>query len=336
MTRPVTRRGLAVMAAALLAPLPAAAQAAGATFTVRMAALADEKAVHATVESEDVVPARARIGGTVGRLAVKAGDRVEPGQVIAVVADDKLLLQLASVDAQIAGLQSQLQQAQSDLARAETLFRQGTGARVTMDQARTAMEFATAQLKARAAERAVVEQQMAEGQVLAPVGGRVLSVPVTNGSVALPGDVMASIAGQSYVLRLRVPERHAAFVKLGDRIRLDTGARGQGAVAFGTITRVYPRIEDGRVVADATIPALDKFFVGERVTVWIGAGARPGIVVPAGFLRTRFGLDYALVRRGEKVVETPVQRGRPAPTPELPDGIEILSGLAAADVLVRP
>jgi len=38
------------------------------------------------------------------------GDVVKPGQVIAVVGDDKLLLQIRSLDAQIAGLQSQVTQ----------------------------------------------------------------------------------------------------------------------------------------------------------------------------------------------------------------------------------
>ena len=37
------------------------------TFTVALRPLADEKAVFATVESRNVVPARARIGGTVAR-----------------------------------------------------------------------------------------------------------------------------------------------------------------------------------------------------------------------------------------------------------------------------
>ena len=37
------------------------------TFTVAPKAVADEKAVFATVESANVVPARARIGGTVCR-----------------------------------------------------------------------------------------------------------------------------------------------------------------------------------------------------------------------------------------------------------------------------
>ncbi len=321
----------AVLAFALWLP-PAAAQEG---FTVRVAPLADQKAVFATVESLDVVPARARIGGTVGRLAVRAGDRVEAGQVLAVVADQKPLLQLGALDAQLAGLRSALEQARADQARAETLFRQGSGPRVTMDQARTAVEVAVATIQARLAERGVVDQQIAEGAVLAPVQGRVLAVPLTDGSVVLPGDVLAQIAGQEAVLRLRVPERHAAFLRVGDRVRLDTEGRVAGP-GFGTVTRVYPRIEDGRVVADATMAGLDAFFVGERVTVWIGTGARPGMVVPAGLLRTRFGLDYALVRRNGRPVETPVQRGRPTPSPEMPDGVEILSGLVAGDVLAAP
>ena len=34
--------------------------------------------------------------------------------------------------------------------------------------------------------------------------------------------------------------------------------------------------------------------------------------------------------------DVPVQRGRPAPIQEMPDGVEILSGLRASDRLVRP
>jgi RND family efflux transporter MFP subunit len=324
-----------LLGAALACAVCVAGAGAQEGFAVRVAPLADQKAVFATVESLDVVPARARIGGTAGRLAVKAGDRVEAGQVLAVVADQKLLLQLGALDAQLAGLRSSLEQARADLTRAETLFRQGSGPRVTMDQARTALEVATATIQARLAERGVIDQQIAEGAVLAPVAGRVLAVPLTDGSVVMPGDVLAQIAGQEAVLRLRVPERHAAFLHVGDRVRLETAGRVPGD-GFGTVSRVYPRIEDGRVVADAAMAGLDAFFVGERVTVWIGTGARPGIVVPAGLIRTRFGLDYALVRRGGQAVETPVQRGRPTPSPEMPDGVEILSGLAAGDVLVTP
>jgi len=324
----------------LFLPLLLAAHAvahAQASFTVAIGDLADEKAVFATVESPNVVPARSRIGGTVASLSVRQGDAVAQGQVIAVIGDDKLLLQINSLDAQIAGLRSQLAQAQSDLARAETLFRQGVGPRTTMDQARTATEVASSALRARTAERAVAQQNLEEGQVLAPVAGRVLTVPLTSGSVVLNGDTIATVGEQPFLLRLRIPERHALFLKPGDPIRLAAQQLGAEHGAAGTITLVYPQIEEGRVVADARVAELGNYFAGERVLVWISAGTRRGYVAPNGFVETRFGLDYVRLREPDgSVIETPVQRGDRRPTPELPDGLEILSGVRSGDVLVHP
>ncbi len=307
------------------------------TFTVHVAAIADQKAVFATVESPNVVPARARIGGTVASLSVRHGDAVTQGQIIAVVGDDKLLLQINSLDAQIAGLQSQFAQAQTDLTRAETLFRQGVGPRTTMDQARTAVEVASSVLRARTAERAVALQNLQEGQVLAPVAGRVLTVPLTMGTVVMNDDTIATIGEQPFMLRLRVPERHAVSLKVGDPIRLDPEQLGAEQGATGSITLIYPRIEEGRVVADAHVADLGGYFVGDRVRVWINAGTRPGYVVPAGFVETRFGLDYVRLRQpGGGAVETPVQRGQQHPTAAMADGLEILSGVTSGDVLVQP
>jgi len=315
----------------------AAAVHAQPTFTVQAAPIADQKAVFATVESPNVVPARARIGGTVASLAVRQGDTVTQGQVIAVVVDEKLLLQIRSLDAQITGLQSQLAQAQTDLTRAETLFRQGAGPRTTLDQARTGVEVATSALRARTAERAVTQQNLQEGQVLAPVAGRVLTVPLTKGTVVLNGDTIATVGEQPFLLRLRVPERHAVSLQVGDPIRLDAAQLGIEHGATGKITLVYPQIEEGRVVADATVSDLGTYFVGDRVRAWINAGTREGYVVPQDFVATQFGLDYVRLRQPDgSTVQTPVQRGDPRPSAALPTGLEILSGVHSGDVLVRP
>ena len=322
-------RHLAVIGMAIAVSFAATARA-ETTFTVNLGEMTDQKAVFATVESPNVVAARARIGGTVASLSVHHGDVVTPGQVIAVVGDDKLALQISSLDAQIVGLQSQLAQAQTDLTRAETLFRQGVGPKTTMDQARTAVEVATSVIRARTAERAVALQNLQEGQVLAPVAGRVLTVPLTKGSVVLNGDTIATIGEQPFMLRLRVS------LKVGDPIRLDPEQLGAEHGAAGGIMLIYPRIEEGRVVADAQVNDLGNYFVGDRVRVWINAGTRPGYVIPSGFVETRFGLDYVRIRQaGGGVVETPVQRGQEHPTDRMADGLEILSGVASGDVLVR-
>jgi len=332
------RAGILVAAALMLVAPATLAQRASAqdTFVVAPKTLGDEKAVFATVESANVVPARARIGGTVAALAVKEGDAVTGGQIIATVGDEKLALQMKSLDAQISALEAQFAQAQTDLTRAEDLFSRGTIPKTTLDQARTAFNVASNTLKSRTAERSVIQQQVTEGNVLAPTSGRVLKVPVTVGTVIMPGETVANVAEQNFILRLRVPERHARFLKVGDPVRIDGEELGKSGAQFGTIKLVYPQIEDGRVVADAAVAGLGDYFVGERIRVWVSAGERESIIVPAAFIITRFGIDYARVRKGNEVIDVPVQRGRELPRPDMPNALEILSGLNNGDVLVRP
>jgi len=328
--RPLLR--LAGMLAMLA--VPAHAQT---TFTVALRPLADAKAVFATVESQNVVPARARIGGTIVDLSVRDGDEVTQGQTIALVGDEKLQLQLHSLDAQIVGLRAQLAQAQADFTRADALARTGAVSRQQLDQARTAVDVANSTLAARIAERGVVAQQVTEGAVLAPTTGRVLQVPFTKGTVVLPGDTVAQVAEGNFVLRLSLPEEHARYLHKGDKVRLDGADLGKSGPVFGTIVLLYPQVLDGRVLADAAVPGLGGYFVGLRIRVWISAGERMSYVVPRHFVLNRFGLSY--VRRREPngmTIDIPVQLGRDTPEPDMPDGVEVLSGLRAGDVLVAP
>ena len=130
-------------------------------------------------------------------------------------------------------LQAQSNQAQIDFTRTEGLVERGTLPRVKLDEARTALNVAENGLRARTAERAVVQQQLNEGQVLAPADGRVLKKLVAVGSVVLPGDAVAMIAQQNFKLRLRVPERHARFLKAGDKIRVDGAEFGDQSLQIG-------------------------------------------------------------------------------------------------------
>ena len=321
---------LAAMAA--LGAVPADAE----IFAVASRSVTDEKAVFATVESISVVPARSRIGGTVVQLHVREGDAVTHGQAIAVVGDEKLVLQMKSLDAQIEALQAQADQTQIDFDRTEGLVERGTLPRTRLDETRTALNVAQNNLRAKTAERGVVQQQQTEGQVLAPQDGRVVKRLVTVGSVVLPGDPLVTVAQQDFKLRLRIPEEHARFLKAGDRIRVDGTEFGDRAPKSGVIDLVYPQIEDGRVIADATVEGLGEYFVGNRLRVWISGGSRTAFVIPSRYVMTRYGIDYVHVRRGDQTIDAPVQRGRDLPSSELPDGLEILSGIRAGDQLVQP
>lgn len=329
-------RYLGLLAAFAAIGLPGASATAAEALVVARQSVADQKAVFATVESTSVVPARGRIGGTVAQLKVREGDRVAAGQAIATIGDEKLVLQMKSLDAQIEALQAQANQAQLDFTRTEGLVERGILPRIKLDEQRTALNVAENGLRAKTAERAVINEQLNQGQVLAPADGRVLKRLITVGSVVLAGDPIVTVAQQNFKLRLRVPERHARFLKAGDRIRVDGAEFAGEAAKFGVIDLVYPQIEEGRVIADATVEGLGEYFVGDRLRVWVSGGTRTAFVIPSSYVTTRFGIDYVQLQKNNGTIDVPVQRGRELPTPALPDGLEILSGISAGDQLVRP
>ncbi|MDH3597024.1 MAG: efflux RND transporter periplasmic adaptor subunit [Rhodospirillales bacterium] len=299
-------------------------------FTVEVRPVDDLKAVFAAVASLDTTPARTRIGGTISGLAVDEGSPVEEGELLARVEDPKLALEVAALDARIESAKAEVKLAGIERDRFKTLRGRGTVSQAALDSAETASSVATGTLAALRVERALVVERQAEGDVLAPKPGRVLEVPVTDGQVVLPGETVAVIAAQAYVLRLHLPERHARFLKEGDPVLV--GARGLAVddkgMREGRVRQVYPELDRGRVVADVTVEGLGDYFVGERTRVYVATGKRPAIVVPADYLFTRSGVTYA---RLADVGDTVVQPGLPAP-----GGIEILSGLRPGDVLVKP
>lgn len=307
-------------------------------FDVTVQSVDDLKSVYATVHSKDLIAARVRTPGTVAALKIDEGVAVKPGQLIALVTDPKIALKIKALDAQIVATKSRIETTKTELDRAQTLRAKGIAPQSRVDQAQTAFDIATNDLKAAEAERGVVETQVDEGKVLAPAEGRVLRVPVTEGSVVMAGESIATIAANDYILRLEIPERHARSIKVGDTVRL--GERGlsnaEAPLVQGKVTQVYPELSNGRVVADAEVAGLGSYYIGERVLVWISAGTRPAIVVPKRFVQKRYSLDYVRVAGksdgaiNDVIVQTGAEHGG------VEAAIEILSGLTAGDQLVQP
>lgn len=311
----------------LTAMLIAAGPVAAGTLTLVPEAMTEWKPIYGTVEPRNDVPARARIGGVIQELLVTEGDSVTAGQRIATIHDEKLVFQVAAYDAQIDALNAQLTTAQTELDRGETLVQRGIATRQQVDQLKTTVDVTRSQLAAAQASRAMVVQQTAEGDVLAPEDGRVLTVPVTRGAVILAGEPVATIGSGGLFLRLAVPERHAAVLQEGDSIRIGTG----GGATEGRLAKVYPQIEDGRVTADVEVADLPGAFINARVLVELPVGERQALLVPTAVVATRFGLDFVNVLEGGVEVSRSVVLGEP-----VGDKVEVLTGLRAGDEVVVP
>ncbi|QLF68712.1 efflux RND transporter periplasmic adaptor subunit [Peteryoungia desertarenae] len=302
------------------------------SLSLQMTTLPEWKAVYGRVETRDSVPARARIGGTLIELNVAEGDTVAAGDVVATVKDDKIDFQVAALDAQLKGLQASLENAQSELARGEELIKRGVTTAQRLDALRTQVDVLNNQIAATEAQRLVVVQQSREGEILAPAAGKVLSVPVTRDAVIMPGEAVATIGGGGFFLRLAIPERHADLLAEGASIEIEdvTGNPGKGR-----LVKLYPEIDNGRVIADVEVNDLPTSYVGKRLLVRVPVGERNALLVPQEAVSNRHGLDFVAIRNGEDTFEKAVVTAAPL-TVNGQVMVEILTGLEIADEVVLP
>jgi RND family efflux transporter MFP subunit len=226
--------------------------------------------------------------------------------------------------------------AATELARAEKLLSTGVVAKTRVDAAQTQFDVLSNQFSAAQSDRAVIVQQATEGRVLAPAAGRVLAVPVTQGSVVLPGEPIARIASNGYFIRLSLPERHAAHLTEGDDVQvgergLDPASAGKILVS-GKLVKVYPEIDNGRVLADVEVRNLGDFFVGERTLVWVPVAKRNVLSVPAAAISTRSGIDYVTLSDGASVAVIIGETFEAEGTTH----VEIMSGVETGDTVIVP
>ncbi|MBS0253658.1 MAG: efflux RND transporter periplasmic adaptor subunit [Proteobacteria bacterium] len=272
----------------------------------------DWQDVSAEITTVDQAQVIARIPGILAALSVKEGDLVHKGQVIGRVVDSQLGFQSQAASA-MAG------QARAELARVRFLYQNGVYAKARLDQAEAMAASANAQ---HAASRAVVGQ----GAVIAPASGRVLHASIPAGAPVAPGMALAVITAGPTIVRLEMPESLAGKVHAGSRVMA-------AGLPEGRIVKVYPAVDAGKVSADVELPGIDNSLIGRRVAARVATGTRKALLVPAGFITTRYGLDtITILARDGSASQVPVQT---APSAEA-GKIEILSGANAGDTLLRP
>lgn len=280
------------------------------------------------------------------------GAEIAAGQANAMAAQSAASAATASArqaPAQLAAAQAMAQKAQSDYNRTKILFDQGVYAQAKLDQMRAAMLAANAQVgvanagivaananadasraqaQSASANADIARAVRAQGQIIAPRAGRVVMVPATQGSVLMPGEIIASIAVGEPVLRLFVPEADAKYIAIGQS--LETQGTINSDISNAKISKIYPMVENGQVKLDL-IPSSATRFIGERVEVKVPIGNRDAILIPANYIITRQGVDFVRLLSGNTPLEVPVQRGSVQGAK-----IEIISGLNIGDKIIAP
>jgi HlyD family secretion protein len=295
-----------------------------------------------TIEPAREVEVRPRIPGIVERIHVEPGDEVEPGQLLVEIDRELLASQAAEADAALTEARVALRFAARELARAEELVKSGARSEQHLDDMGSRHEGAEARVAAAAAKAETLHTQLGYARVTSPLAGRVLDVPVEEGSAVSPvtavtgGTLLLSLAATSTLhLEGLVDENEVARVAVGQPARLRTEAFGERSFA-GRVRKISPvgqRVQNVtyfEVEVEVTDPAAEQLrprMSGDAEIVT--EEVEGALLVPERALRYRGEQVYVEAKNGDGFAPRDVVVG-------IVDGerVQIEGGLAEGDEVV--
>jgi RND family efflux transporter MFP subunit len=179
---------------------------------------------------------------------------------------------------------------------------------------------------------ALARQQLADAVLSAPIDGAVRERRASVGEFLAAGaPVFGLVRNHPLRLRVAVPEREAASVRVGQAVRVLL--EGDPAVHAGRVARLSPSIQEQNrtLTVEAEVANRDgRLRPGSFARAEIVVEAdRTAVMVPPGTVVTFAGLEKVFVVKDGKAVEQRIRTGRRSG-----DRVEILEGVAAGDPVV--
>jgi RND family efflux transporter MFP subunit len=305
------------------------------TATVAAGALATRDVFSGELRARVETDLAFRIGGKLAARLVDAGARVRKGQALARLDPEDARLAAAAARAQLASAESDLALAKAELARAADLLARKFISQSAFDARQAAFAAATARADQARSQAALSGNQESYTTLEADADGVVVSVAAEPGQVLAAGQPVLRLArdGEMEVVvsapegqvgRLR-PGQEVAVVLWADpdnrvagRVREIAGGADAVTRTFAvrvTLARVPPGARVGMSATVAFPPAADDALVVLPLTALVRDGDRASVWV----------VDPGSSRVKRRTVQVGQFRE---------DGVTILAGLAAGDVVV--
>ena len=182
----------------------------------------------------------AKVDGRLEKVYVHEGDRVEKGQVLAILEQMDTDANLLSAKGSYLDAQTSLRKAETDLARYEKLYATGAVSQQVVDDYRFARDNAAAKLEAARGSLQGMESKAAGTVVTAPADGIVAKRYYQEGYYAKAGTPLFAIADISMLkTTIHIPEGQITGVKVGNEADIALPAY-PGKKLVGKITRIAP------------------------------------------------------------------------------------------------
>jgi len=288
-----------------------------------------------TLTPFDEATIKAKVAGELIHVAVREGESVKQGQVLARIDQTEVRARLAAREADVAAARAQLDWADKNRSTQKALLDKKFISQNAYDNIQSNYDVAVARLRAAEAELVVARKSLGDSVLVAPFPGIVAQRHVQPGErVALDAKVITVVNLARLELEAAVPTVEISRLRVGQQVtfRID----GFGERAFGgRIERINPSTESGSrsinvyVVIDNPEGVLrGGLFAQGTVSLERVEGA---LVVPASAVREEIGQTFVYAIEGGLVKRKNVTVG----AADASGRVQVLRGLAAGERIVR-
>ncbi len=307
-------------------------------YTVSEPAGGDVGRYSGTIAASDTSTLSFALAGTVATVAVKQGDRVEAGQVLATLDPEPSNLNVQGAKSQLATARANYTDKKGDLDRKRQLFDKGWVAKAAIDQAAAASEGAKGELDLARSRLGSAERDLGKTRLVAPFDGVIASRDVEPFTEVSGGQSLFSINSEGALdILLSVPDSVVARLAVGAPATVDVSTVPNcGCVA--RVTEISPLAGAANAVSvTASLlsipPGLLPGMAAEASIVLSGGREVRGFLVPLVAIapgdETARGYIFKYDEATNSVRKVPV-RGGEGLSENL---IEIVEGVAAGDII---
>ena len=267
------------------------------------------------VEAAETVELVARVEGFLERRGFREGGDVEQGDLLFLIEQAPYRIAVEQREADLAGAQATLDNAQGDFARKEALVERGTLAPSALDEARAALGTARAGVQQAQAALRRARLDLSYTEVVSPIAGRASRAAFSVGSFVRPnGGVLATVTSIDPVhVTIAVPERDLIEARrqgmdlddppVAPSLRLSDGSDYEHPGDFDYVEPAVDRATD-TILARAVFPNPDGVLLpGQFVTVIVREKQPLSTLVvhQAAVQRDRQGRFVLVVDRADRI-----------------------------------
>ena len=305
------------------------------TATVETRDLTETLTLTGTLDPRSEVTVVPEVSARLERVLKSEGDRVARGQLLAVLDDTDFRLARDRAKAYLDVAEANRAHARAEKDRADSLLK--TGGITDKDHlgAQVAVQVAEASHAQARSELAIAEQQLARTQVTAPLSGRIAKRHADAGTIVSAGTPIFTIVDDSvFEFRSSVASGDLGKVKVGESVIVTVDAL-PGFVTEGQVNRIAPQVDarSRSFEVIVRIPGRPELVSGLFARAEVNVRDVPDslTVPPAALLRD--GSDPTRAQ-AYVVVNDKAERRDVMVGVEVPDAVQVTSGLEAGEVVV--